>query len=414
MRILVYPHELAMGGSQINAIDIAAATRDLGHDVVIYGQKGVLNSHIDELALEFIPSANIGRRPSPAVASDLRRLIRSRGLDVVHGYEWPPTLEARLGVLRTRATCVSTVMSMAVAPFLPHTVELVVGTKQIEAVERARGRQRVSVIEPPVDTVVNAPRLALDTAALRSEHGIPADGPLVVCVTRLAHELKLEGLLTAIAVIPTLGSDVTFTIVGDGPARNEIVDAAEKANGRAGRRAVVLTGQLQDPRAAYEAADIMLGMGGSAIRSMAFGKPLIVQGEQGFWLTLAPETQHRFEWTGWYGSGDGAQLGPDALRRELRPLLSSPRRRAELGAFGRELAVRRFSLQAAAARQVEIYEVAIRHPDTKRASIAGDASSLARFTSYKAGRWVARARGRTSLDDFNARPAQARVGLGRG
>ena len=40
MRIVVYPHRLEIGGSQINAIELAAAVRDLGHEVIVFGQPG--------------------------------------------------------------------------------------------------------------------------------------------------------------------------------------------------------------------------------------------------------------------------------------------------------------------------------------------------------------------------------------
>ena len=33
MKVLVYPHTMEIGGSQLNAIEIAAAVRDRGHDV---------------------------------------------------------------------------------------------------------------------------------------------------------------------------------------------------------------------------------------------------------------------------------------------------------------------------------------------------------------------------------------------
>lgn len=396
-----------MGGSQLNAIEIAAATRDLGHDVVIYGQPGVLNGHIEHLGLEFVASPPIGQRPSPAVVRHLRRLIRVRDIDILHGYEWPPTLEARLAVAGTSCSCVSTVMSMAVAPFIPHNVDLIVGTRQIEAVERERGRGRVSVIEPPVDTDANAPGLGLDVSSFREQFGIPATGIHLVCVTRLAYELKLEGLLTAIEVVPTLDETVTFTIVGDGPARDHVVEAVERTNARAGRRAVVLTGLLEDPRPAYESADIMLGMGGSAIRSMAFGKPLIVQGEQGFWLTLSADTQRQFEWTGWYGVGAGRDSGADALRAELAPLLADAALRSSLGDFGRRLAVDRFSLQATATRQADLYAATRANRGKGRRDLRSDPQALARFAAYKGERLLAKFRGNSTLDDFNSNPAVA-------
>ena len=34
VRILVYPHELALGGSHVNAFELAGAVRDLRHEAV--------------------------------------------------------------------------------------------------------------------------------------------------------------------------------------------------------------------------------------------------------------------------------------------------------------------------------------------------------------------------------------------
>ena len=75
----------------------------------------------------------------------------------------------------------------------------------------------------------------------------------------------------------------------------------KRANRGEDRRVVVLTGQLADPRPAYSAADVILGMGSSALRGMAFGKPLVVQGERGFWELLTPDSASVFLRDGWYG-----------------------------------------------------------------------------------------------------------------
>ena len=202
MRVLVYPHDLGIGGSQLNAIELAAAVRDLGHEVLVFGPRGPLESRIAELSLEFLPAPEPSRRPSAGIVSALRRVVVDRRIDVVHGYEWPPILEARLAVLGQHTACVGTVMSMAVAPFIPRHLPLVVGTHQIAEAERRGGRgDRVRVIEPPVDLAHNTASAATDVEAFRQQHGIP-NGPLVVVVTRFAHELKLEGVLTAITSCP--------------------------------------------------------------------------------------------------------------------------------------------------------------------------------------------------------------------
>jgi len=409
MRIVVYPHDLGMGGSQLNAIEIAAGVRDLGHDVVVVGRPGALNARIAELGLEFAELPQPGKRPSPGVARALRRLIDERSIDVLHGYEWPPTLEAELAaVARPRVAVVSTVMSMAVPPFIPTSVGLIVGTREIADHEvRVRHRRRVDVIEPPVDLTHNRPGLGFDVPGFRTRHALDDDRVTVVAVARFAHELKLEGTLAAIDVAAD-EPRMQLVLVGDGPARDEVAARAERANAVAGRPAVVLTGALDDPRAAYEAADISLGMGGSALRALAFGSPLIVQGERGFWRLLTPESLDAFLWTGWYGIGRGPEQGADRLRAILDPLLDDAARRNELGEYGLEVVRSRFSLENAARRQTVIYERAIRDATSRARRSAADLSSLARYSAYYADKRVRRFLGRERTDDFNARPVTAR------
>ncbi len=403
MKVVVYPHRLEIGGSQLNAIELAGAVRDLGHEAIVFGQPGGLVERVRDMGLEFVAAPQPRGRPAPKVMRALRRLVSERGVDVVHGYEWTTALEAYFGPrARDGVPAVATVMSMAVAPFLPLDMPLVVGTEQIADHERRLGRESVAVIEPPVDVVANS-RGAVDTDAFRREYRLDPHAVTVVSVSRLAAELKLEGLLAAIEVAGRLGG-MQLVIAGDGPCRPEVEAAVERANAAAGRRAVVLTGELRDPRPAYAAADIALGMGGSALRAMAFGRPLVVQGEQGFWELLSPDTEDRFLWTGWYGAGEGREHGPARLEGLLRGLLGDPGRRAHLGAYARELVERRFSLQSAATRQLDLYERAIAAaPQSRRELLAPGSASARKLAAYRLQSRIDQVRGRFSADDFNAK-----------
>jgi glycosyltransferase involved in cell wall biosynthesis len=406
VRVVVYPHRLEIGGSQINAIELAGAVHALGHDVIVFGQSGPLAERATALGADFVPAPRPRGRPSPKVMRALRRLVSERAVDVVHGYEWTTALEAYWGPRAHEGVpAVATVMSMAVAPFIPLDMPLVVGTEQIADHERRGGRRDVTVIEPPVDVVQNAPD-AVDTTAFRRTHGLDPDAFVVVCVSRLAAELKLEGLLAAVAVAGRLAASTPLQLViaGGGPNHAQVAQAAERANAEAGRRAVVLTGELRDPRPAYASADVCLGMGGSALRAMSFGRPLVVQGERGFWEMLTPGSVDRFLWTGWYGAGEGAEHGPVRLEAILRELLAEPGRRAALGAYARRLVEDRFSLEAAARRQLAQYEQAIAAaPIRRRAWIRPGGSSASKLVAYRIQSRVDQVRGRLRADDFNAK-----------
>jgi glycosyltransferase involved in cell wall biosynthesis len=415
LRILVYPHDMAMGGSQLNAIDLAAAVRDLGHQVTVIGASGALVQRVRELELPYLAVPDWRRRPSLTVARQLRGLVRTQGFDIVHGYEWPPGLEAAASVFPSgRSAAVCTVMSMAVAPFLPRRLPLVVGTRALRDHTAARRSGPVHVIEPPVDVELNAPDHPV--GEFRDRYGL-SGATTIVTVCRLVPEQKLEGLLTAVDVVGELAtrSPVRLVVVGDGPARDAIAERAAKANATAGREAVTLTGELLDPRPAYAAADLVLGMGSSALRALAFARTLVVQGELGFWRLLTPDSAELFLRQGWYGVGDGTG-GHERLAAILREVVADPDRRASLGGYGRRLVEERFSLRTAAGKLLDVYREALARKRSVLREAADGSRSAGGVFGYKVRQKYRGWRGTRATDDFGtvalARAALSRDGLG--
>jgi hypothetical protein len=116
-----------------------------------------------------------------------------------------------------------------------------------------------------------------------------------------------------------------------------------------------------DPRDAYAAADIVLGMGTSAQKGMAFAKPVVIQGERGYWETLTPESMPKYLYHNFYGLGDGSDGGL-RLAAIIGELARDRSRWPELGEFGRKTALTVFSNEAAADRVMEICEDAVARP----------------------------------------------------
>jgi glycosyltransferase involved in cell wall biosynthesis len=405
MRILVYPASMDLGGSQLNAIELAARAQQQGHHVVVFGPDGPLRSVLEESGLAFIQAPRPRWRPSPAVMKALGAVVREQRIDIVHGYEWPPILECCYGpFLRNGVAAVGTVMSMGVAPFIPPYLPLIVGTAQIADAERP-ARPDIEVLEPPVDTDLNRP--SKDNSAARAELGAGPQDFLVTIVSRLANELKREGIVSAIRAVALLAPElpIRLAICGDGPSRAEIEAEARAANERTGRIVVTLLGEVFDPRPVYAAADVSIGMGSSALRAMAFGTPLIVQGERGFFRLLTPDSLPMFLQQGWYGIGDSAD-GVPALVPILRGLHNDPVQRGMLGGFARDTVVERFSLSRAADLQEDIYTRALAGLPRRRSIATAIPGPAARAIRYEFRRRYARYRGRAAMDDFNAISAQ--------
>lgn len=409
MRILVYPPSLRLGGSQLGAVELAEEMSRRGHEVVVFAEDGPLRDRVSDagLPLELAPDRPL-IRPWPATTRRLVQLVRAHDIDIVHAYEWPPILEATYGTLMTQGVpVVGTVMSMGVAPFIPPFLPLVVGTAQIGRIEQQR-RPVVEVVEPPVDLGANRPGVAGPDS--RRELGIEGNPLVVVLVSRLANELKREGILEAVRAVGLLAAhrDIRLLVAGDGPARLEIQALVDRVNQDSGREVVTLLGAVMDPRAVYDVADIALGMGSSALRAMAFGKPVVVQGERGFWRLLDEDSLDMFLDQGWYGIGDGRDGTPD-LVAVLDDLADAAVRRADLGAYAQHIVSTRFSLERAGALHEEIYRAARRQCSTRREVVTRGALPFARAYAHELHGRVDRLRRRGQAEDFNAISAHARL-----
>jgi glycosyltransferase involved in cell wall biosynthesis len=382
---LVSLKALVIGGSQINAIEIGGKLAEAGHEVLVYAPDGGLRERIIELGLEHVPTGPARRRHPPTMAGvqAITDLVRKRRIDLVHAYEWSPALEAAYGPhLLLGVPLIATVYATEVPRFVPRRVPLIVGYPRDAEIEQRRGRKDVHVVLCPVDVDANAP--VADPGPARQRFGLRDDDLAVVIVSRLAPVLKREGIAAAIAaaglVDPALR--LRLLIVGDGPCRAELDAAAATVNARAGREVVTLAGAMVDPRDAYAAADIVAGMGTSAQKGMAFGKPVVIQGERGFWEVITPRNLNTFLHRGFYGVGDGSDGAP-IVARLLTSLALDRAQWTDLGTWGRETAVELFSNEAAAKHVLDICQEVTDCRPPARKRVAGLIPTSAWFAGFR-------------------------------
>jgi glycosyltransferase involved in cell wall biosynthesis len=367
LRIAVGLHSPLLGGSQLNTIDLSTRLRERGHDVVLF----VIEQEVKVSVFPIAEAAGFDVAILPAEASlrsqaaRIRDLVDRHDAQVLHVYHedhWLGPLAAIALQTRPGRAVVVTNWMMENNRWLPLNAPLILGTEALCDEARAFQRGPVWLLEPPVD-------LARDhaepgrRASFRREHDVSNDEILAVLVTRVDRSMKLEGILRTISAVEELEeAKLRLMVVGDGDAMEEVRRRASAVNDALGRAAVSLTGALADPRPAYDGADIVLGMGGSAIRGLTFGKPVIVLGEGGFAMSFTPETVGYFLRHGFFGTAAGGP-GDVTLAGQVAALFDE-RRRVELGAFGASIARERFDLEVAAKRLEQIYRDALADPPT--------------------------------------------------
>ncbi|HEY9314839.1 glycosyltransferase family 4 protein [Williamsia sp.] len=385
MRILVHPHLMEIGGSQLNALELADAVGKAGHDVTVYAPAGELDSVASSMAFDRVVAPPSGTWASVRNIRKLSQVAGSKEFDVVHAYEWGPSIDFTLGPHRaTSVPMVTTILSMDVPDFLVRHEPLIVGTAELLA-EQAPTRARTFLLEPPINTDINTP--CADNSGARRQFGLVPTDIVIAVICRLSTDLdKVVGVLQAIRVVDRLAehSAVRLLVIGDGHGLTAVTTAAAEVNLRHDRDVIIVAGGMTDPRPGYEAADIVIGMGSSALKGMAFAKPLVVQGANDFWRLLDESSLPGFLVTGWFGHGG---KGDEDLHAGLSGLIADKELRATLGSFGREVVVSRFSLRRAVDVQLAIYEAAIvDRPDRRTIDreVRRTAFEVAKFKVYMA------------------------------
>lgn len=363
VKVLVQINSLALGGTQINAVDLAAEVMHYGYESVLVGPRDTIpdGPSLFEIAKQRGIDVEAFDRPRTTLEGALlmSKLARRHKASMVHIYGswtarpawWGPCLGGRRPLALT-------IYEMAVAPETPKSPALIVGTRYL--LEDLAGRvSGVELISPPVDTFRDDCE-TVDTRHFLAMHELTARQHKIVMVTRLDEDMKATGVEHAIEAMERLAAtDAVLVVVGTGDAAARLARQAEIANRRQGRKSVVLVGPMSDPRAAYAAADIVIGMGGSAARALSFGKPLIVAGEFGWYKPFNPQTSKElFRNSFW--SDQSMEKPVDRLVSALEEILVDPTGRGELGKFGRRFAVENFSLAAMGAELASIYARSLR------------------------------------------------------
>lgn len=362
MRVLVTVNRLDLGGTQLNAIDFAEQLGRRGVESLVVGFDSTMPATgptiLDIAGARDVEVTVIERgRSKLQGVHGLDRLAKQFRPDLVHAYGGFSLKPAFWGPCRFgRLPLVMTVYEMYVPPYVYRRQPMIVGAKYLEEEQSAVHQGPVHLISPPVDLIADSPdgvtHLLLTNTKRRDTEA------RIVIVSRLA-DMKTVSISLAIAGMRLLDRpDATLIIVGDGPDRGSLEMLAEDVNRELERRAVVFAGAMADPRPAYADATIVLGMGGSAARALAFGKPLVVTGEHGWFRTFGPDSSAElFRGSFWSDQVDPSPT--EALVSCLCPLIDDANMRAELGVFGRAFAEEHFGAVVMAERLLEVYEQAL-------------------------------------------------------
>jgi glycosyltransferase involved in cell wall biosynthesis len=211
-----------------------------------------------------------------------------------------------------------------------------------------------------------------DGARFRRAHGIPVDRPVLVFISRIAHEKNIDFLLRMLARLRAYVPDVLLVIAGEGPALPHVREVVEQLG--LGRH-VLFVGYLERSGAlldCYRAGDAFVfasrteTQGLVLLEALALGVPVVSTAVMGTADVLRDAA--------------GAVIAPDdeaGFAAVVVGVLGDAEARARLGRAGPADAAR-WSARALAERLAGVYaEVAASHRPTRSPAVAQGTRAIA-------------------------------------
>ncbi len=365
---------LDAGGVEQTTLDMAQAIAAVGGVALVASAGGRLGAELARRGGELVRMPLDRKAPWTllANAARLERLIRARGVDIVHARSRAPAWSALIAARRTGVAFVTTYHGVYNARSgLKRAYNRVMARGDLVIANSAFTARHLLAEHPGVDParVATIPRgvdlarfsparaTAEQVAAVRAAWGLAADDrrPVALLAARLTSWKGQRLLIDAVARLPAQdGGELVLVLAGDDQGRTAYTDSLRTAAAGAGLAdRVRIVGHCADMPAAYLAADFACApsidpeaFGRTAVEPQAMGRPVLAADHGAVRETVEDGV------TGWRVAPGDVQAWTNALERMLA---TSADQRAAMGAAGRARVERLYSLEAMTAATLGVY-----------------------------------------------------------
>lgn len=292
-KVLHVTFNMGIGGTEqvIRQLVLGSRGQEIEHEIVcIDGQVGAIGEQMGE---EGIPVHRVSRAPGfdRKLIGELRDLIRTRDVSIVHCHQYTPFLYGRLAAMGTGAKVVFTehgrfypdryrykaaLINPLLAILTPAVVAISSATRDALAKYEFMPKSKIQVIYNGIQPLKADPARITE---LRSELGIPADSFVYGTVSRLDPVKNQIMMLESFAHCLKDYPESYLLMVGDGPER-QTLEAQAESLGVSGR--VRFTGFITEPAQHLALMDAFLlsshteGTSMTLLEAMSLGLPAVV------------------------------------------------------------------------------------------------------------------------------------------
>lgn len=368
MKILMATNGLDIGGAETHIVELAKELRRQGHKLLVVSNGGVYVEELEKAGIRHIKAPLNSRALKPMYRSYqiLKRTIQEEKPDVVHAHaRIPGFLCGRLCRAAKRpfvTSCHGVYQARGALKLLSDwgKYTLAVSDDIRSYLHENYGIEQSHIISTinGIDTEKFSPHLTGEE--IRREFSL-GDGPVICHSSRLdkASSLAARQLIEQAPMLSKEVPGVQILIAGGGDVYEELRSKAEQVNKSLGRECLILTGPRTDINRVVAVGDLFVGVSRSALEAMAAAKPVVLSGAQGHLGLLTPELLERAVASNFCCRTDPIAQGDQLGRAVLAALALSGERKAQLGAFGRQVVLEHYSVGRMAQDALTAYDLAI-------------------------------------------------------
>jgi len=237
MNILYLLPELNVGGVETHVTSLSTGMLKLGHNVTVISNGGALVPRLEKQGIEHITLPVHHKSPLTVrdMAGKVGRLVRDRGIQVVHAHSRVPAWISHFALKRLSAAFIIT----AHGQYAPHYGSRVMAMgDRIICVSRGildHMENKLGADPDRMTVVYNG--LSIEEAErerancrppgeVRNELGIPTGAPVIGSIGRLTNTKGLRYFIESVSRLKKFRPGLKALIVGDGPSRKDLQDRA--------------------------------------------------------------------------------------------------------------------------------------------------------------------------------------------
>jgi glycosyltransferase involved in cell wall biosynthesis len=333
--------------------------------IVCLSEQGEIGRRMVEQGYEVICLGKLGHQFRWSITTDIKRIVRERGIQIVASHQYHGNLYGRIGAWRGGAKCISAFVQSTyrrdkkphrklINHLLGRVTDFVFGPSDAVCADIIRYDRLPPEKVRNIPNGIDPERFEHgDGARVRAELGIPVDAPVVGTVGRIHDPKGHEFLVEAMALLRADHPGLRCIIAGDGPLRGQI----EAQIKRLGLEDVVLLlgtrSDIPDVLAAmdvYAMPSLWEGQGLALVEAMAAGVPAV-----------ASDIQSLRETSG----GDASVIhvpvkDSRALAQGIATILGDPEGSRERARLARQVVYARHTAAASVRSYCSLYEGVLR------------------------------------------------------